>query len=364
MSAGAGLAEAIGALSPLVPDWLGALIVLSAAILLALGMHALMRRLLRRMARQEQPFLRSLLTRVDRPARFALIVGAIAMVSGDLALPSTLAELLGRALAICFVVLVGWAAMVALHIAGDLHLRRFRIDAEDNLLARKHTTQVRLLLRAMDTVIVLLTLSAALMTSETVRQYGVSLFASAGVAGIVAGFAARPVLANFFAGLQMALTQPIRVDDAVVIEGEWGWIEDITSTYVVVKLWDWRRLVVPLTWFMENPFQNWTRESANIIGSVFLHVDYTAPIEAIRAKLDEIARASPLWDGKVLVLQVTDATQTTVELRALVSAATSPRSWDLRCEVREKLLAFLNTEYPQCLPRLRLEERRSAPEVT
>lgn len=356
MNPSRGIAERIGALSPYVPDWLGGVIVLSVAILLALTLHAAARRLLRRFADDGRPFLHSLLNRIRAPSRLAMIAGALALVSRDLALPPAFAEGLGKLLAVSFVVIVGWSAMTALHIAGDLHLRRYRIDCDDNLLARKHVTQIRLLLKAVDTVIVLLTLSAALMTFETVRQYGVSLFASAGVAGLIAGFAARPVLANFFAGLQIALTQPIRVDDAVVIEGEWGWIEDITSTYVVVKLWDWRRLIVPLTYFMEKPFQNWTRESANIIGSIFLHVDYTAPIDAIRARLIEIARASPLWDGKVVVLQVTDATPRTIELRALVSAGTSPKAWDLRCEVREKLIDFLKAEYPQTLPRLRLEE--------
>jgi small-conductance mechanosensitive channel len=194
-----------------------------------------------------------------------------------------------------------------------------------------------------------------------VRQYGVSLFASAGIAGIVAGLAARPVLSNLFAGVQLAMTQPIRIDDAVIVENEWGWIEEITATYVVVRLWDWRRLVVPLTYFIEKPFQNWTREGSALIGSVYLYLDYAAPIAAIRAKLKDIAEHSALWDGKVVNLQVSDAKEHTIEVRALVSARSAPAAWDLRCEVREKLIGFLQAEHPEALPRTRAEFGRHAP---
>ena len=363
MNAAQSLAEKIGSLSPLIPDWAAGIMVLVTAIILALAVHLLAMRLLRRMAGSDHPFLTSFLARIRGPARLAILVSAGALVARDLALPYSIAEAIGKTLLVALIVLIGWSFVITLHIAGDLHLRRFRDQGEDDLLARKHFTQVRLLLRAADLVVALLTISAALMSFETVRQYGVSLFASAGVAGIVAGFAARPVLANLIAGIQIAITQPIRVDDAVLIEGEWGWIEDITSTYVVVKLWDWRRLILPLTYFIEKPFQNWTRESTNIIGSVFLNVDYRAPVENIRRKLTDIARASPLWDGKVVVLQVTDTTEHSIQLRALVSASNSPKVWDLRCEVREKLLAFLNSEYPECLPRLRLESGAAGPEV-
>lgn len=349
------LATQLADLIPWLPGWLAALLILVAAVTLGITLHWLVGRLLYRIIPADKALARSLLLRLRAPTRLAVIIAASAMVLPNLALAPSLAAVIGKALAVAFVVLVGWAVMLALNITTELHLRRYKIDVDDNLLARKHVTQIRLLRRAIDTVIVVLTFSAALMTFEEVRQYGVSLFASAGVAGLIAGFAAKPVLANMFAGIQIALTQPIRVDDAVVIEGEWGWIEDITSTYVVVKLWDWRRLVVPLTYIIEKPFQNWTRETAAIIGSVFIHVDYTTPIERLREKLNEIARASTLWDGRVVVLQVTDAKEKTIELRALVSASTSPKAWDLRCEVREKLIAFMQAEYPECLPRLRIE---------
>jgi small-conductance mechanosensitive channel len=209
---------------------------------------------------------------------------------------------------------------------------------------------------------VLVTFGAALMTFEPVRQYGVSLFASAGVAGIVAGLAARPVLSNLFAGVQLAMTQPIRIDDAVIVEKEWGTIEEITSTYVVVRLWDWRRMIVPLSYFIEKPFQNWTREGSALIGSAMIYVDYRAPVGVIRDKLAEIVKSSKHWDGNVVNLQVTDAKENTIELRCLMSARSAGQAFDLRCEVREKLIDFLQRQHPEALPRQRAELAMIEPE--
>jgi small-conductance mechanosensitive channel len=251
--------------------------------------------------------------------------------------------------------MIGWMALSAVNIVSDIYLRRFDIAAADNLLARKQVTQVRILKGAINTLIITVTVAVALMTFDAVRQLGLSLFASAGIAGIIVGFAARPMLSNLIAGLQLAITQPIRLDDAVIVENEWGWIEEITATYVVVRLWDWRRLIVPLTHFIEKPFQNWTRESASLIGVVILRVDFLAPIELIRAKAEELARASKLWDGRVFNVQVTDSDHRTMEVRVLASAATSGSTFDLRCELREKLIAFLAKEHPQALPRDREE---------
>ena len=193
------------------------------------------------------------------------------------------------------------------------------------------------------------------MTFPSLRAVGFSLFASAGAAGLIVGLAARPTLSNLIAGLQIALTDPIRIDDVVIVEGEWGWIEEINTTYVVVRIWDLRRLVVPLTHFIEKPFQNWTRRSADILGTVFFYADYTVPVDEIRAELRRIVEGSELWDGEVCGLQVTNATERTVELRALVSAATSPEAWDLRCMVRERMIEFLMRHYPESLPRVRAE---------
>ena len=213
-----------------------------------------------------------------------------------------MAKLLAKLLLIGIIGLAGWAAMITLNITADLYLRRFRIDTEDNLLARKHVTQVRVLLRTADVLVVVVTIAIALITFEPVRQYGVSLFASAGVAGIVAGLAARPVLTNLLAGVQLAMTQPIRIKDAVIVENELGTIEEITATYVVVRLWDWRSMIVPLSYFIEKPFQNWTRESSALIGSAFIYVDYRAPVGIIRDKFNEIVKASKNWDHRVVDL--------------------------------------------------------------
>jgi small-conductance mechanosensitive channel len=204
-----------------------------------------------------------------------------------------------------------------------------------------------------DIIIVIITVSTALMTFDSVRQYGVSLFASAGAAGIIVGLAARPLLSNLIAGLQIAITQPIRIEDAVIIENEWGWVEDIAATYVVIRLWDWRRMVVPLSYFIEKPFQNWTRDTASLIGVIALHVDYRADVPRIRRWLEGAIKESKLWDGAVVNLQVIDADSRTIELRALVSARNAPQSWDLRCEMREKLIAFIRDEMPEALPRER-----------
>jgi small-conductance mechanosensitive channel len=200
------------------------------------------------------------------------------------------------------------------------------------------------------------------MTFPAVRQYGLSLFASAGVAGIVAGLAARPVLSNLMAGVQLAMTQPIRLYDAVFVENEYGTIEEITSTYVVVKLWDLRRMIVPLTYFIEKPFQNWTREMTALVGSVMIYVDYAAPVGIIREKLNEILKQSDKWDGKTAALQVTDFKEGTMELRCLMSARSAAQTFDLRCEVREKLIAFLQKNHPEALPHSRQISFRDSPE--
>jgi small-conductance mechanosensitive channel len=200
----------------------------------------------------------------------------------------------------------------------------------------------------------LVTVALALMTIGAVRQWGVSLLASAGVVGIIAGLALQPFLANLIAGIQIATAQPIRIDDAVVVEGEWGTVEEITSTYVVVKLWDWRRMILPLSHFIEKPFQNWTRETSRLIGTAMLYVDYEAPMDRLRAELERICKASPLWDGDVVSLQVTDITDRVAQVRCLASARSAPVVFDLRCEIRESMLAFMRDRCPEALPRDRL----------
>lgn len=263
--------------------------------------------------------------------------------------------LVDHLVALATVVTVTWLAIGGVRFLGEWAALRFDMSRPDNLLARRALTQLRVATRIGVTLVTVLGVAAALMTFDSVRQIGTGLLASAGIAGIVVGFAAQRSLGTLFAGIQIAITQPIRIDDVVIVEGEWGRVEEITLTYVVVRIWDLRRLVVPITYFIERPFQNWTRVSADLLGTVFLYTDYGVPVDALRAELDRLLDGHPLWDGKVKVVQVTDAREHTLELRVLVSAADSGRLWDLRVELREKLLAFLRREYPQHLPRLRAE---------
>ena len=338
------------------PDTIVAVIILTLAVALSVALHGLLTNLLERFF-GHRPYARSVLTRVQGPTRLAFIVLALVAALPAAPLDPDSRIIIARLLLLTVIGLVGWAVITAVNTAATIYLMRFRTDVEDNLLARKHLTQVRILLRTLDALLILITVGAALMTFEPVRQYGVSLFASAGVAGLVIGLAARPVLTNLLAGVQLAITQPIRLDDAVVVENERGRIEEITSTYVVVRLWDLRCMIVPLTYFIEKPFQNLTREGSEIVGSVLLYVDYSTPVDRIREKAKEIAAQSPLWNRKTLKVEVTDAKENTMELRILVSANSTVAAWDLRCEMREKLIQFLIEDYPAAFPQRPLPQK-------
>jgi len=248
-----------------------------------------------------------------------------------------------------------WLLVRAVAAGEQAILRDHPMEVADNLEARRIQTQTRVLSRVLMGAIILVGVSLILLTFPMVRQIGTALLASAGIIGLVAGIAAKPVFGNLIAGLQIALTQPIRLDDVVIVEGEWGRVEEIGSSYVVVRIWDERRMVVPLTWFIEHPFQNWTRRSADLLGTAFLWLDYRAPIPAIRAELERICKGEALWDGRVCVTQVTETTEHTLQVRLLVSARNSGDAFDLRCIVRERMLDFLAREHPQALPRTRAE---------
>lgn len=294
--------------------------------------------------------------RVSRLARLGIILLAI-----KIALPATrfepgIQEAARRVLDVGLVALIGMALIAVVNIGWDFVERSHRVDVEDNLRARKLRTQIGVLRRTAIILIGTLTFGGMLMTFPSLREYGLSLFASAGAAGIVVGLAARPVLSNLLAGVQIALTQPIRIDDTVIVEGEFGRVEEITTTYVVIRTWDWRRLVMPLSSFLEKPFENWTLEDASLIGSVFWSLDYTAPIEAMRRKLNEFLNASAYWDHRVAALQVVEAEERTIKVRALMSARNAAAAWDLRCQIREQMICWLQEEHPEALPRVRLEE--------
>ncbi|MGH7314386.1 MAG: mechanosensitive ion channel family protein [Candidatus Rokuibacteriota bacterium] len=296
-----------------------------------------------------------------RTVRLTLPLVALILGVPALAVSPDTQALVKNAISLLLIGAVALLLYQLVQAAETLVLRQYRIDVSDNLRARKVVTQVTVLKKVAIVVIGVFTLASMLMVFDSVRQFGTSILASAGIAGIIIGFAAQRSIATLLAGFQIALTQPIRIDDVVIVENEWGRIEDITLTYVTVRIWDLRRLILPITYFIERPFQNWTRASADLLGSVFLHVDYTVPLGPLRREFARILEESSHWDRKVKVLQVTDAKEHTLELRALASAADASTAWDLRCEVREKLIEFLQKNYPESLPRLRGELQTAAP---
>lgn len=250
---------------------------------------------------------------------------------------------------------ITWFLIVMLRVIKNRILRRYNMDIPDNLKARKVYTQFLVLENIAIFLIIIMAMGVALMSFESIRSLGLSLLGSAGIAGIIVGFAAQKTLATLMAGIQIAITQPIRLKDVVIVEGEWGEIEEITLTYVVVRIWDKRRLIIPSIYFIENPFQNWSRHTADILGTVFLYLDYKVPIQEIRKEQSRILQCTDLWDGKVDVVQVTETTERTIEVRLLVSAKNSGEAFDLRALLREKMIIFLQNHYPDSLPKYRID---------
>jgi small-conductance mechanosensitive channel len=294
-----------------------------------------------------------LLPLAGKTVRRALPLLAVILGAPALSVSPALAEVVRNATSLMLISVVAFILCQVVDATAAFVIKQHRTDVADNLQARAIHTQVLVLKKVALTVIGVFTLASMLMVFESVRQFGASILASAGVAGIVVGLAAQRSIATLLAGFQIALTQPIRVDDVVIVENEWGRIEDITLTYVVVRIWDQRRLIVPMTHFIERPFQNWTRSSADLLCSVILHLDYSVPVAALRDELTRILRQSRHWDGRVNVLQVIDSKEQTLEVRALASAADAALGWDLQCEVRERLVGFVQREYPDSLPRIR-----------
>lgn len=268
--------------------------------------------------------------------------------------------LLGSISTLGIILSITWFLIVGLKIVKSRMLLNYDVMAEDNLTARKRYTQFAILENIIIFIIIIFALGIALMSFEGIRSIGLSVLTSAGIAGIIIGFSAQKAIGTLLAGIQIAITQPIRMDDVVIVEGEWGRIEEINLTYVVIRIWDKRRLVVPTTYFIENTFQNWTRESSEILGTVFLYTDYEVSFDALRNELTRLLKNTPLWDKKVNVLQVTDAKENTVEIRALVSARDSGSAWDLRVYIREHLLVFLKDNYPESLPKTRISIKDQA----
>jgi small-conductance mechanosensitive channel len=335
--------------------WLNTLVAASAAVCIALLARWIALVILRRVA-NSFIFAQQLILRAEGPTFWLIPLLALQTVwtsaPDDLLMINGVRHLNGMLVVAAFT----WLALSSVKAIGKAVAIANPLDIEDNLQARRIQTQVRVLVRCLNVLVLLFGTGLILMSFPPVRQIGTSLLASAGLAGLAAGFAAKPVLGNLIAGLQIAISQPIRLDDVVIVEGEWGRIEEISGTYVVVKIWDERRMVIPLQYFIEKPFQNWTRSTSSLIGSVFLWVDYSLPLEELRAETERICKDIPhLWDGRVCVLQVTDTTDRAMQLRVLLSSVDSSRSWDARCHMRERLISFVAKQYPQCLPQLRAE---------
>ena len=341
-------------------DWLYAIFLFSAVVVFGNGIHYLVFRLLRKeqaAARRRNLGLRRYLA---LPARAVfLTIGLLIVLPIVPRIPELIRDRIEQVTECLLVLFVGWLAVGGVYVFQAFTLSRFDTTVADNLRARRVHTQMQFIRRILISIVVLLDAGALLWSlhNESLWKYGTGLLASAGLASLVLAVAAKSTASNFIAGLQIALSEPIRIDDVVVIQGEWGRIEEITSTYVVVKIWDLRRLVVPLSYFIEQPFQNWTRKTGDIMGTAFLYVDYSVPVEPLRAELRKIVSQSPLWDKHVCGLQVTNLTERTMELRCLVSSVGSAENFDLRCVVREKMIEFLQANYPDALPTLRLEMR-------
>jgi small-conductance mechanosensitive channel len=343
--------------------WVATGISLALALIAVTIAYRIGETVIRRLTRH-RPIATLLVDAVDEPGRLIaslLVIQAVLQAAPD-DLPG-----MRPARHLTGLVLIGavtWLAVRCIGTMGPAAAILYPINVKDNLEARRIQTQARVMARVLDVIVVIVGLSVGLTTFPALQKLGASLLASAGIAGIVLGFSAQKVLGNLLAGLQIALTQPFRLDDVVIIEGEWGRIEEIHNTYVVVAIWDQRRLVVPLQKLIEQPFQNWTRTSSEILGTVFLWLDFSVPIEPLRQELRRLCESSPDWDGRVCGLVVTDASDRAMQIRALVSSVDSGRGWDLRCFVRERLIAYIHEHYPGSLPRLRLEEERTAAQRT
>lgn len=335
------------------------LAVLVGAIVAALIIHRLVFRVFRRLTKAAVILPKdSVRKHCSKPLLWLIIIGAVRFALPVLALAEKLETVAEHAFSVLLIGFVSWLLVKSTFVVDDYVVGRLNIEAKDNLRSRKIYTQLRVVKRIIIVIVAIIALATVLMTFPRIRQLGTTILASAGIIGIVVGMAAQKTIGTFIAGLQIAFTQPIRLDDVVIVENEWGRVEEITLTYVVVKIWDLRRLVIPITYFIEKPFQNWTRTTADILGTVYIYVDYTVPIDAVREQLQKILNESDLWDRKVCALQITNTSERGIEMRALVSAADASKAWSLRCEVRERLVDFIGKNYPQSLPKLRVQSDR------
>jgi small-conductance mechanosensitive channel len=330
------------------------LIIFAIAIVMGFLVKYILFRLLDYYNRHSNPYLVKSLTRhLNHPLSYFIPLLFLSVSLSIVPLKESQVVTSRRILEILDIIVFAWILIKVTFVIQDMVRYTYIVDKSDNIRERKLITQLQFIKKLSIVLIIFIALSIILLSFEPVRKLGTGLLTSAGIAGIIVGFAAQKSLANLLAGMQLAFTQPIRIDDVLVVEGEFGRVEEITLTYVVLKLWDNRRLILPLNYFIEKPFQNWTRTGADLVATVYLYMDYSVPVDEVRAEFSRILKSTDLWDGKSFGLQVTDATENTLQLRALMSAASSGIAWDLRCLVREKLVTFIQQHYPGSLPKMR-----------
>ena len=333
------------------------------AVVLALVLHGVFMMVGRRIAgRTPDSVDDAAIALSNRPLRWIAIAVALAMARRFLVLAEWADELWRLAAGFIVPGLIGWLVVTVVQVYIRSIELRYDIAVEDNLRARRRRTRTAILGRIVIIGVSMITIALMLLSIPSIRNVGITLMASAGLAGLAVGAAAQPALKNLIAGMQLAFTEPIRIDDVLIIDGEWGKVEEIRLTYVIVALWDERRLVVPVSRFLDTPFQNWTRNTSKLLGSAFFWLDPTADVPRLRAKYEEIIRANPRWDGRAFVLQVTDTKPDAIEIRVLATAKDAPTAFDLRCDIREAMLAFIRDEMPEALPKRRLARAPDAPE--
>ena len=340
-------------------DWLAPLASALGAILVGVLVYVAVRPIARRLSRHS-PVAGAVNRQLDKPLRWLLPLIAVQVTLEGA--PDDLPHVDGVRQLVTVLLIAAFTAAAIAAVRGltDAVTVLHPQDTADNLEARRVLTQTRVLARIAIAIALFAGAAFILMTFPRARQFGTSLLASAGLSALVIGLAAKSVFGNLLAGLQIALSQPIRIDDVLIVQGEWGRVEEITSTYVVLKIWDERRLVIPLQWFIDNPFQNWTRTTSQIIGSVFFWVDFSADLASLRAEATRLAQGSKDFDGRVCLLQVVDTSERAMQLRLIVSSPSAGQSWDLRCLLREGLIELMQREHPEALPRLRAEMREPA----
>lgn len=333
------------------PDWIWTIIIVLAAIILGLLFKFLIVKLTRYYNTVDRfSFLKSTVIHLGKPLNFFLPLLAFSLLMPLLALSGETLQAVKKIMEIGLILATSYILINIIRVVQDFVRHAYKLEKEDNLQERKITTQLQFIRKLATAIIILLTIAAVLFSFESMRKIGAGLLTGVGISGIIIGFAAQKSLANLFAGFQLAFTQPIRLDDVLVVEGEWGKVEEITLTYVVLNIWDQRRLILPITYFVEKPFQNWTRSSAQLLGTVFIYVDYSIPVAELRPEFERLLNASPLWDRRAQVVQVTDAKEKTIELRFLMSARNSPQAFDLRCYIRENMINYITQHYPNSLP--------------